>query len=76
MQTQTETKTQTKKTRIERWDNVSEVFSVTKTEAIINKHIVLVDDVITTGASTEACATTLINEGAHAVSICSLAFTL
>jgi len=72
----THTKTQTKKTRIERWENVSEVFSITKTEAIINKHIVLVDDVITTGASTEACANTLINEGAHAVSICSLAYTL
>jgi len=72
----THTKTQTKKTRIERWDNVSEVFSITKTAAIINKHIVLVDDVITTGASTEACAATLLKKGASAVSICSLAFTL
>lgn len=72
----THTKTQTKKTRIERWDNVHEVFSVAKTDAIKNKHIVLVDDVITTGASTEACAATLINKGALAVSVCSLAFTL
>jgi len=72
----TNTKTQTKKTRIERWDNVSDVFCITKTDAIINKHIVLVDDVITTGASTEACAATLLKEGACAVSICSLAFTL
>jgi ComF family protein len=72
----TNTQTQTKKTRIERWDNVSEVFSVTKTEAIIDKHIVLVDDVITTGASTEACAARLLTEGARTVSICSLAFTL
>jgi predicted amidophosphoribosyltransferase len=72
----THTKTQTKKTRIERWDNVNEVFSITKTEALLNKHIGLVDDVITTGASTEACAATLLKEGAYAVSICSLAFTL
>jgi predicted amidophosphoribosyltransferase len=55
---------------------VSEVFCITKTDAIINKHIVLVDDVITTGASTEACAAALLKEGAYAVSICSLAFTL
>jgi predicted amidophosphoribosyltransferase len=61
---------------MERWNNVSEVFSITNTEAIINKHIVLVDDVITTGASTEACAAALLKEGASAVSICSLAFTL
>ena len=72
----THTKTQTKKSRIERWGNVSEVFSITKNEAIINKHIVLVDDVITTGASAEACAATLIKAGASDVSICSLAFTL
>jgi ComF family protein len=72
----THTKTQTKKSRIERWENVSEVFSITKNEAIINKHIVLVDDVITTGASAEACAATLIKAGASDVSICSLAFTL
>lgn len=72
----TYTQTQTKKTRIERWDNVSEVFAINKSEQLINKHIVLVDDVITTGASTEACATTLLNYGASNVSICSLAFTL
>jgi ComF family protein len=72
----TNTKTQTKKSRIERWDNVSEVFNITTNEKVINKHVVLVDDVITTGASTEACAATLIKEGASAVSICSLAFTL
>jgi ComF family protein len=72
----TNTKTQTKKSRIERWENVSEVFEITINENVINKHIVLVDDVITTGASTEACAATLIKEGASAVSICSLAFTL
>ena len=72
----TNTKTQTKKSRIERWENVSEVFDITINENVINKHIVLVDDVITTGASTEACAAALLKEGARAVSICSLAFTL
>lgn len=70
------TETQTKKTRIERWNNVNEVFAVTNPEKIFNKHIVIIDDVITTGASTEACASLLLNQGARAVSICSLAFTL
>lgn len=72
----TNTKTQTKKSRIERWDNVAEVFTITNESLINDKHVVIIDDVITTGASTEACAFTLLQEGAKAVSICSLAFTL
>jgi ComF family protein len=72
----TNTETQTKKSRMERWNNVSDVFTITDAKQVTNKHIVLVDDVITTGASTEACAATLLKEGASAVSICSLAFTL
>jgi ComF family protein len=72
----TNTQTQTKKTRMERWNNVNEVFDITDAQQIMNKHIVLIDDVITTGASTEACAAILLKEGACAVSICSLAYTL
>jgi ComF family protein len=72
----TNTSTQTKKTRTERWENVHEVFSITSPSSIRNKNIVLVDDVITTGASTEACAATLLLNEAKSVSICSLAFTL
>jgi ComF family protein len=72
----TNTQTQTKKTRMERWNNVNEVFAITDAQQIMNKHIVLIDDVITTGASTEACAAILLKEGACAVSICSLAYTL
>jgi ComF family protein len=72
----TNTQTQTKKTRLERWNNVSEVFTITDVNQVLSKHIVLVDDVITTGASTEACAAILLKEGACAVSICSLAYTL
>jgi len=61
---------------VERWNNVNEVFAITDAQQIMNKHIVLIDDVITTGASTEACAAILLKEGACAVSICSLAYTL
>lgn len=70
------TSTQTKKSRMERWENVAEVFEVTNTEMITGKNILIIDDVITTGASTEACAQTLLSSGAESVSICSLAFTL
>ncbi len=49
-----QTKTQTNKTRFDRWLNVENVFKVTSPEEIKNKHILVVDDVITTGATTES----------------------
>lgn len=51
--------TQTKKSRFNRWENVSEIFGLNETEDFSNKHILLVDDVITTGATIEACAKVL-----------------
>lgn len=70
------TGTQTKKSRIARWDNVSSVFEVNDSSMIQNKNIVLVDDVITTGASMEACARILLENGANTVAIVSLAYTI
>lgn len=70
------TGTQTKKTRIARWENVSSVFEVNNPSMIQNKNIVLVDDVITTGASMEACARILLDNGAKTVAIVSLAYTV
>jgi ComF family protein len=49
------TETQTKKGRIERWQNIEGKFMVTKPEAIAGKHLLLVDDVVTTGATLESC---------------------
>ena len=70
------TRTQTKKSRIERWKNVASVFDVIEPLVINDKHVVVVDDVITTGASTESCVNTLMQHGAKTVGIYSLAFTL
>ena len=49
------TETQTKKGRIERWENVEKSFSVANAEKLKGTHVLLVDDVITTGATIEAC---------------------
>lgn len=52
---------QTKKSRFQRWDNVNEIFRV-KNSVSAYKHIVLVDDVITTGSTVEAIAQTLLKK--------------
>ena len=54
------TETQTKKGRIERWKNIEGKFRVIAEETIRNKHLLLVDDVITTGATLEACGIELL----------------
>jgi ComF family protein len=69
-----ETSTQTKKSRYKRWENVSEIFSVATPDNIENKHILLVDDVITTGATMEACLQTLSKIPGTKLSVASMAF--
>lgn len=66
------TSTQTRKSRFERWVNVGDVFEVEKPELITGKRILLVDDVITTGATIEACAQRLMLYTPH-ISIGSIA---
>jgi ComF family protein len=70
----TKTETQTRKTKLKRWQNVSEVFQVKEPELIRNQDILLVDDVITTGATIEACSQVLIEEGCSSISIASIAY--
>lgn len=50
------TETQTHKSAFERWENVDGIFRVTIPEYFSGKHILIIDDVLTTGATTVACA--------------------
>ncbi|KQR72143.1 ComF family protein [Pedobacter sp. Leaf176] len=68
------TDTQTKKNRYSRYENMRGVFEVPDPEIIKDKHILLIDDVITTGATLEACAYALMDNGASKISIAALAF--
>ncbi|NJK72411.1 MAG: hypothetical protein HC926_03565 [Synechococcaceae cyanobacterium SM2_3_60] len=53
------TGTQTKKTRLQRWQNMKMVFEVHPSVSVEGKRVVLVDDIITTGATTVLCAESL-----------------
>jgi ComF family protein len=70
------TNTQTKKNREQRWENVKDAFEVIDQDKIKNKHILLLDDVITTGATLEACARELLEVEGTKVSVASLACAL
>jgi ComF family protein len=54
------TETQTKKQRLERWKNVENIFQVNSPRELEGKHILLIDDVITTGATLDACGTEIL----------------
>ncbi|MBN1158100.1 MAG: ComF family protein [Bacteroidales bacterium] len=68
------TDTQTRKSRYERWENVAGIFSVKDPERLKDRHVLLVDDVVTTGSTLEACAAALIDLGHVRVSVAVLAY--
>lgn len=67
------TSTQTRKTKLERWENVKDVFKVKTPTSVNSKRILLVDDVMTTGATLEACANKLYESGCQNVSVACIA---
>ncbi|MFN3839287.1 MAG: ComF family protein [Cyclobacteriaceae bacterium] len=71
----TNTETQTRRNRLRRWENVRDVFVVPDCRSIEGKHVLLVDDVITTGATIEACGQVLLSAGCATVSAVSIAFS-
>ena len=68
--------TQTKKSRYARWQNTSNIFEVKNPHEFECKHLVLVDDVVTTGSTIEACAMQLNKIDGVKVSVASVAFPM
>lgn len=67
------TSSQTKKTHQERIENVKDVFEIKNKNILVGKHILLIDDVLTTGATIESCATTILKIKETKISIATLA---
>ena len=68
------TETQTKKGRIARWKNIEGKFCLANSKGAKGRHLMLVDDVITTGATLESCGNTLLEAGNVTLSIAALCF--
>lgn len=69
-----ETASQTNKGRLSRNENMQDVFQVIKTFDLAGKHVLLIDDIITTGATIEACGVELWKAGIGNLSIAAVAF--
>lgn len=70
------TESQTKQNRMARWLNMDGVFEVSTASLLMNKHVLLVDDVITTGATLEACGSYMLTVPGLKLSIAAAAYTI
>jgi ComF family protein len=67
------TTTQTRKSRMSRWQNVESIFALRHPDTFANKRILLIDDVITTGSTLAACADVILQAGNVKLSVAALA---
>ena len=70
------TETQTGKDRVSRWQTMEDVFEVTNPHLVGHKHVLLVDDIVTTGATLEACGNVLLKVPGLKLSIATVAWTI
>jgi ComF family protein len=68
------TETQTHRSRFARFENMQEVFTVNDPAKLVDKHVLLVDDVVTTGSTLEACGIQLLNIPGLKLSIATIAY--
>jgi predicted amidophosphoribosyltransferase len=68
--------TQTRKSRYDRWKNVEDIIRIKNADAIAGKNILLVDDVITTGSTMEACIHALISVPGVRVSVAAIGYAM
>lgn len=68
------TDTQTHKSRFARFENMQQVFAVKNPDELYNKHILLVDDTVTTGSTLEACGIELLKIPGVKLSIATIAY--
>jgi ComF family protein len=68
--------TQTRRSRYDRWTNVENIFTIIDTDIIRGRHVLLVDDVITTGSTVESCTNELLRVEGVKVSVVALAFAV
>jgi ComF family protein len=71
-----DTESQTHKTRIERVNNMTEAFKIKENAGLECKHILLVDDVLTTGATLEACALALMQAESVKISVATIGIAI
>ena len=69
------TETQTRKGRVERWANIEGKFRLLQPDRIQDKRILLVDDVVTTGATLESCGAELLKAAGTTLLIAALCYT-
>ena len=67
------TASQTHKHRVERFQSVGEVFEIDRPAAVEGKHILLVDDVLTTGATLESCGNLILQQPGSKISVATIA---